>query len=376
MFSSLRRILAVFLKELIQMRRDRMTIGMILAIPIMQLVMFGYAINGDPRNLPTVLRVHEHSVFSRSLITALENTRYFRIVASTTSEARASTMLANGEAAFVLTVPAGFSRAILRGERPSVLLEADASDPAASANAVSALQQLPASVFQQDLKDAGITLPPSAPPFDIVVQRRYNPEGVTALNIVPGLIGVILTMTMTLVTSMAVVKEFERGTMENLLAMPAKPHEVMFGKILPYVLLGYAQVVIIFAAARFLFDVPMAGSYSGLLLIVGIFIAANLSVGFTLSTLATNQAQAMQMTMFFFLPSILLSGFMFPFRGMPNWAQWIGEVLPITHFLRLVRAIMLKGTPIAEMADELWALLAFTAVMWVVAMLRYRRTLD
>jgi ABC-2 type transport system permease protein len=373
---ALHRIWAVFIKELIQMRRDRMTAGMVIGIPVMQLVLFGFAINSDPKHLPTVLVVQDHSAPARSLTAAMENTGYFDVSAVATTEAEAAAMMTRGEAAFIVTIPPGFSRALVRGERPQILVQADASDPSAAANAVAALAQLPQTALVRDLVGPLSSLRPQPPPFEIIVHRQYNPEGVTAFNVVPGLIGVILTMTMVLVTGMAVVKEFERGTMENLLALPPKPFEVMAGKILPYVGLGYVQVVVIFVAARFLFNVPMIGSYLDLALILGLFIAANLSVGFTLSTLASNQAQAMQMTMFYFLPSILLSGFMFPFRGMPVWAQWIGEALPITHFLRIVRGIMLKGNPLGTMWNDVWPLIAFTIVMWAVALARYRRTLD
>jgi ABC-2 type transport system permease protein len=373
---ALHRIWAVFIKELIQMRRDRMTAGMVIGIPVMQLVLFGFAINSDPKHLPTVLVVQDNSAPARSLTAAMENTGYFDVSAVATTEAEAAAMMTRGEAAFIVTIPPGFSRALVRGERPQILVQADASDPSAAANAVAALAQLPQTALVRDLVGPLSSLRPQPPPFEIIVHRQYNPEGVTAFNVVPGLIGVILTMTMVLVTGMAVVKEFERGTMENLLALPPKPFEVMAGKILPYVGLGYVQVVVIFVAARFLFNVPMIGSYLDLALILGLFIAANLSVGFTLSTLASNQAQAMQMTMFYFLPSILLSGFMFPFRGMPVWAQWIGEALPITHFLRIVRGIMLKGNPLGTMWNDVWPLIAFTIVMWAVALARYRRTLD
>jgi ABC-2 type transport system permease protein len=373
---ALHRVWAVFIKELIQMRRDRMTVALVIGIPVMQLLLFGFAINSDPKHLPTVLVVKDHSTAARSVTAAMENTRYFDIVHQAESEAEADAWMTRGDAAFIVTIPPGFSRALMRGDRPQILVQADASDPSAAANAVGALAQLPQTALARELNGPLAALQPTPPPFEVVVHRQYNPEGITAYNVVPGLIGVILTMTMVLVTGMAVVKEFERGTMENLLALPPQPAEVMAGKIMPYIILGYFQVVVIFVAARLLFNVPMVGSFLDLGLILGLFIAANLSVGFTMSTLAFNQAQAMQMTMFYFLPSILLSGFMFPFRGMPVWAQWIGEALPITHFLRIVRGIMLKGNPLGSMWNDVWPLLLFTVVMWAVALLRYRRTLD
>jgi ABC-2 type transport system permease protein len=373
---ALHRIWAVIIKELIQMQRDRMTGGMILGIPVMQLVLFGFAINSDPKHLPTVLVVQDHSAPARSIVAAMENSGYFAITSVAESEGVARALMTRGEAAFIVTIPPGFSRALVRGERPQILVQADASDPSAASNAVAALSQLPQTALVRELTGPLASLQTGPPPFEVVVHRQFNPEGITAFNVVPGLIGVILTMTMVLVTGMAVVKEFERGTMENLLALPPKPFEVMAGKIIPYIILGYVQVLVIFVAARLLFDVPMAGSYLDLSVIVLLFIAANLSVGFTFSTLAQNQAQAMQMTMFYFLPSILLSGFMFPFRGMPAWAQWIGEALPITHFLRIVRGIMLKGNPLGSMWNDIWPILVFTVVMWGVALVRYRRTLD
>jgi ABC-2 type transport system permease protein len=370
------RITAVFLKELIQMRRDRLTFGMIIGIPVIQLVLFGFAINSDPKHLPAALNVQDPSVFSRTLVRALENSGYFRIEHVISGEREAEALMAAGRVAFIVTVPPEFSRELARGERPQILVEADASDPSAAANAIAAVSQLPATVFNRDMSGALSALRGSAPPFDVVVHRRYNPEGISAYNVVPGLIGVILTMTMVLITALAVTREVERGTMENLLAMPLQPFEVMAGKILPYIFVGYIQVVVVILAALILFGVPMLGSYFDLSIALALFIAANLSVGFTISTVAANQLQAMQMTFFFFLPSILLSGFMFPFRGMPEWAQWIGEILPNTHFMRIVRGVMLKGNGLFEMVNDLWPLAAFMLAAMAVALLRYRRTLD
>lgn len=373
---SLQRIFAVVLKELIQMRRDRLTFGMILGIPVVQLMLFGYAINSDPKHLPTALNVQDQSVYSRTLIAALQNSDYFRIEHVINGEKAGHDLLASGEVAFVVTVPPDFSRALARGDRPQLLIEADASDPSAAANAVAAISQLPATVFNRELSGTLSPLRPTPPPFEVVVHRRYNPEGISAYNVVPGLIGVILTMMMVLITALAVTREVERGTMENLLAMPLQPFEVMIGKILPNILVGYIQASVIFIAARLLFGVPMLGSYLDLSVVIAAFIAANLAIGFTISTVAANQLQAMQMTVFFFLPSILLSGFMFPFRGMPEWAQWIGTVLPNTHFMRIVRGVMLKGSGLGEMLSDLWPLLAFMIGAMAIALLRYRRTLD
>ena len=373
---SFSRIFAVFLKELIQMRRDRLTFGMIIGIPVLQLVLFGFAINSDPKHLPTALNVQDSSLYSRTLVRALENTGYFHVEHIVKSEREAAALIAAGRVAFVVTIPPEFSRSLARGDKPNVLVEADASDPAAAANAVAAVSQLPSTVFNRDLSGALSGLRATPAPFAVVVHRRYNPEGISAYNVVPGLVGVVLTMTMVLITALAVTREVERGTMENLLAMPLQPFEVMAGKILPYIFMGYIQVIFVLAAARLLFSVPMLGSYIELSVALAAFIAANLAIGFTISTVAANQLQAMQMTFFFFLPSILLSGFMFPFRGMPDWAQWIGEILPNTHFMRIVRGVMLKGNHLPEMVNDLWPLLAFMFAAMALALMRYRRTLD
>ncbi|MCE2968945.1 MAG: ABC transporter permease [Burkholderiales bacterium] len=372
---SWRRVWAVLLKEFIQLKRERLTFAMVLGIPVIQLILFGYAINSDPRHLPTALVVADNGPFAASVVAALQNTAYFTVVAQTTQE-QADRMILEGDVQFALVIPSDFSTRLLRGERPAIAVYADATDPAATGSALAALAALPQVALINDLKGPLAHLAPWADPFQIVVHRRYNPEGITAYNVVPGLIGVILTMTLILMTSMAVTRERERGTLENLLATPVRPFEMMTGKILPYMLIGYLQVVVIYAAARLLFAVPMAGSFGLLSVAVLIFMLSLLTVGFTFSTLAASQVQSMQMTLFFFLPNILLSGFMFPFRGMPVWAQWIGKALPLTHFLRIVRAIMLKGAGPLEVLPQVWPILAFTAVVGAVALTRYRQTLD
>ena len=373
---SLARTWAVFVKEFQQILRDRLTFAMAVGIPILQLVLFGYAINSDPKQLPTAVVTAEQGPLVRSLVTALQHSGYFRVVQSGGSEAQADAAMARGEVQFVVVVPPGFERALLRGQRPTLFVAADATDPAAAGNAIAALGNLAPQALAHDLKGPLRALAATPPPYELRVHRRYNPEGLSRVNIVPGLIGTILTMTMIMFTGLAMTRERERGTMENLLATPARPAEVMLGKIAPYVVIGYLQLVVIMGAAWVLFAVPMVGSRPLLGAMIGVFIVANLAVGFTFSTLARNQLQAVQMTLFFFLPSMLLSGFMFPFAGMPRWAQWIGEVLPLTHFLRIVRGIMLKGSSLAELLPELWALLAFTIVVSAVALLRYRQTLD
>ena len=367
---------AIFVKEFQQILRDRLTFAMAVMIPIMQLVLFGYAINTDPKHLPMAVVAAEQGPLVRSLSTALQNTGYFNVVMNGTTESAANTAMLRGEVQFILIVPAQFERELVRGQRPVLYLAADATDPAAAGNAISALNLVAAQALRHDLRGPLAALQPQPPPFDLRIHRRYNPEGLSRLNIVPGLIGTILTMTMIMFTGLAMTRERERGTMENLLATPVRPVEVMIGKILPYVAIGYVQLLVILGAAWLLFSVPMEGSFALLLGMIGVFIVANLAVGFTFSTLARNQLQAVQMTLFFFLPSMLLSGFMFPFAGMPRWAQWIGELLPLTHFLRIVRGIMLKGAGLAELLPELWALLAFTLAAGTLALLRSRRTLD
>ncbi len=369
---SFSRWLGILIKEFIQLKRDRLTFGMIVGIPILQLLLFGFAINSDPRHLPTAVVMADPGPFARAYVAALRNSDYFDLRGSV-DEREADRLLAQGDVLFVVTFPPGFHRDLVRGRSPTVLVEADATDPMATAGAIAVLNKLGAEVFAADLP--GLERPPAAA-IDLRVQRRYNPEGITAYNIVPGLMGVILTMTMVLMTGLAMTRERERGTFENLLATPATPLEVMTGKIVPYILIGLIQVSLILAAARWIFDVPMFGNLLVLYAVVLLFICANLTLGITFSSLARNQLQAMQMTFFFFLPSMLLSGFMFPFRGMPHWAQVIGEGLPLTHFLRIVRGIMLKGNGWLETWPNVWPLLVFMGVVMAIGFKRYRKTLD
>ena len=372
----LTRLGGVMIKEFIQMKRDRMTFGMIVGIPVVQLIMFGFAINADPKNLPIAVVSADNSVYSRSLIRAMENTKYFTVVTVAQSEAEANRLLEVGDVQFVVTIPIDFSRKLVRGEQPSLLIEADATDPSATGNAIAALQALPRLALARDLVGPLQSLAARPDPIDLRVHRRYNPEGLSRYNIVPGLIGTILTMTMVMMTAFAITRERERGTMENLLATPVRPIEVMIGKIAPYIIVGYIQVSVILLAAKLLFAVPMVGSLLLLSSVLLLFIAANLALGFTFSTVAKNQLQAMQMSFFFLLPSILLSGFMFPFRGMPGWAQVIGELLPVTHFLRVIRGILLKGNGFTEIWPHLWPIALFMFVVATVALMRYRETLD
>lgn len=370
------RFWAMVVKEFIQMRRDRLTFGMMVGIPIMQLILFGFAINSDPKHLPAALLVADDGPLQRTLLSAIKNTTYFDFVRQVKTEAEGRDLLSRGEVQFVVNFPQNFNRDLLRGARPAILIEADATDPAATGNALGALPAFLDNALQNDLKGPLFYLAPANGPAALRVHALYNPEGLTQLNIVPGLLGVVLTMTMVMITALAITRERESGTMENLLSMPTRPFEVMIGKIIPYILVGYIQISLLLLAARFLFHVPMIGHLLLLFAAALVFIAANLSMGITFSTIAQNQRQAMQMGMFFFLPSILLSGFMFPFRGMPHWAQAVGEILPLTHFLRVVRGILLKGNGLAEIAPQLWPIALFTAVVLAVGVKRYRQTLD
>lgn len=363
-------------KEFIQMRRDRMTFGMMIGVPMLQLILFGYAINSDPKHLPTAIYSADNSLFSRTIVQAMRNSSYFDIVREPKNEAEINTLLAENTVQFAVTIPVDFSRKLLRGEQPDLLLEADATDPTAVGYAIAAMNALVPVVLNRDLAGPPSRLHAGSAPFNLVVQRHYNPENITQYNIVPGLMGVMLTMTMVMITALAITRERERGTMENLLSTPVRPGEVLIGKIVPYIGVGYVQVTLILLAAKFLFDVPMIGSLPLLVAMTFLFIVANLAVGITFSTIAKNQLQAMQMAFFFFLPSLLLSGYMFPFRGMPVWAQDIGECLPLTHFLRVVRGILLKGNGLAEIAPDLWPIALFLLVMLAIGVNRYRQTLD
>jgi ABC-2 type transport system permease protein len=373
---NLRRLLSIVVKELRQLRRDRLTFAMIVGIPIVQVLLFGFVINSDPKSLPTAVVDYDRTDLTRSIAATLANTGYFAFVPAPASAADADAMLARGEIQFAVVFPAGFSRQLLRGERPSALVAADATDPAATGNALAALVQASSVALAHDLTGPLASLSPAAMPFTLDVQRRYNPEGVTEYNIVPGLLAVILQLTMVMMTAFAITRERERGTYEGLLATPVLPLEVMTGKISPYIVVGLVQSVIILLAARYLFGVPMVGSLALLGATMMLYIAALLALGYAISTLAANQLQAMQMTFFFFLPTMLLSGFMFPFRGMPPWAQVLGEVFPATHFLRIVRGILLKGNGASDIVAHVWPIALFMLAVGALAMWRYRQTLD
>ena len=375
---SLSRILAILSKEFTQLVRDRLTYAMIIGIPIIQLLLFGYAINSDPKHLPAAVLVQDQGQFSRSILGALQRSDYFDIAYSARSPAEMNRLIERGSVQFAITIPGDFTRRVVRRDRPEILVEADASDPAATGGAVAALAQLPQYALANDLKGplAASAAPPTPQPFEVVVHRRYNPESITAYNIVPGLVATILSMTLVIMTALAMTREVERGTMETLLSTPVRPIEVMIGKLTPYVMVGVIQATLILTMARILFGVPMAGGWPALVLGIFLFIVGSLSLGFLVSTVARNQLQAMQMGFFYFLPSILLSGFLFPFRGMPSWAQWIGSVVPVTHMLRIVRGSMLKGVGIVDALPSLGALALFVLIVATLAVRQYRTTLD
>jgi ABC-2 type transport system permease protein len=367
---------AVIIKEFIQMRRDRLTFAMMVGVPMIQLILFGFAINSNPKHLPTAVYAADNSTFARTIVWGLRNSSYFDITREAHSAAEIEKWLAENQVQFAVTVPVDFSRKLLRGEKPDLLLEADATDPSAVGFANAAVSQLATTVINRDLTGPLAKLQSSAPPFNIVSHQHYNPESISQYNIVPGLIGVMLTMTMIMTTGLAITRERERGTMENLLSTPVHPGEVILGKIVPYILIGYIQMTLVLLAAKFIFSVPIIGSVPLLVALTFLFLIANLSVGITFSTVAKNQLQAVQMAFFYFLPNMLLSGYMFPFRGMPDWAQDIGECLPLTHFLRIVRGILLKGNGLAECLTDLWPIALFVVAALTLAVKRYRQTLD
>lgn len=368
--------MAVITKEFIEMRRDKGTFGMIIGIPLIQLILFGYAINTNPRNLPTAIVNADHSEFATRILNGMQNSTYFKFISPGSTEAEARQLIKRGKVQFVVNFPPNFSHDLVKGLQPELLLEADATDPAATSRALSVFNDLASTSLKEELQGVLQPLNGKNPSYQPVIHSIYNPLAITAFNIVPGLLGVVLTMTLVVVTALGITREYERGTMENLLSTPLKPLEVMVGKILPYIIVGYIQTLFILVLAKVLFGVPMQGSILLLLVLCLPFIAANLAMGLTFSTLASNQLQAVQSAMFYFLPSILLSGFMFPFRGMPEWAQWIGSMLPLTHFLIIVRGILLKGNGFYDVWQETIPIMIFFVIVMLVGFKRYRQTLD
>ena len=373
---SFSRIKAVLFKEFVQMRRDRTTFAMMVGVPIMQLIMFGFAINSDPRHLPTALIDRDHSTFSRSIIAAVENSTFMDITCRPSTEQAAESLMREGKINFIFIIPENFGRDLVRGENPQVLMVADATDPSATSGAANSLKEIVRSGLRRDLSGALSSVADKPPSVEVVLHKRYNPAGITQYNIIPGLLAIIIAMTMTMITAVAITREKERGTMENLLAMPIKPIEMMTGKIAPYVIIGYVQTVIVLLASEFIFEIPIVGSLLLLFGAVSIYIVVNLMIGFLFSSIADTQMQALQMTFFLLLPQILLSGFLFPFLGMPRWAQYIGEALPATHFMRLMRGIMLKGADGVDLLSSFWPLGVIMVVVGTVAMIRYNETLD
>src|SRR5215831_13933060 len=364
------RTYAMMVKEFIQLKRDRVSFAMIIMIPLVQLLLFGYAINSNPRHLPTAILLQEQSDLGRSILKAIENTKYFDITHVVHTEAEFDQLLASGTVLFAIEFPANFERSLRRGDMPAILVAADATDPVAASSAIAALGPLVQTALVHDR-----AIPEGAPPpFEVRTHARYNPAANTSLNIVPGLVGTILTMTMLIFTALSVTREIERGTMESLLSMPITPFEIMLGKIVPYIIVGFVQASLIIGIGITLFGVPVLGNLAVLAALSTLFIATNLSIGYTFSTLAQNQLQAMQMSIMFFLPNILLSGFLFPFAGMPVWAQWVGEALPLTHFLRIVRSIMLKGSSLSDLRYDALALFLLMLVAMTIAVTRFRRT--
>src|SRR5450759_2048006 len=367
-----RKTWAMLVKEFIQLKRDRVSLAMIAMMPLVQLMLFGYAINTTPRDLPTAVLLQEHSDLARSILAALENTKYFKVTQLPKTEAELDQLLASGKVLFAIEIPANFERLVRRGDKPAMLVVADATDPVAAGSALGALGQVVQTALVHDR-----AVPDSAAlPFEIRTHARYNPAGVTQLNIVPGLVGTILTMTMLIFTALSVTREIERGTMENLLSMPITPVEIMLGKIVPYIMVGFVQAALIIGVGVVLFGVPIVGNLTVLAALSTLFIATNLSIGYTFSTVAQNQLQAVQMSLMFFLPNILLSGFLFPFAGMPTWAQYVGEALPLTHYLRIVRSVMLKGSSVVDLRYDAVALFVLMLVAMTIAVTRFRRTLD
>ena len=376
--SALVRIVAVMVKEFTQLRRDRITYAMILVMPLVQLLLFGYAINTDPRHLPAAVVSYDHSRMANALVTALQTSSYVDVTHQPSSEAEMDRLMRRGSITLGLTIPPDFTHRVLKGERAQLLAEVDASDPIAASGVTAAVAALPTQALKHDLAGTGVRQP-GKPPFEVVIHRLYNPEGINAYNVVPGLLAIILSMTLVMMTAMAVTREFERGTMESLLATPATPFEVMIGKLLPYIAVGVVQTGVILFLARLLFDIPLAQSGAGwFALIVGIvlFIISNLTLGYLFSTLVRSQLQAMQVSMFYIMPSLFLSGFMFPFSGLPRWAQWLGELLPITHFIRIIRGALLKDQALRDMRPDILALAAFLVIAATVTVARSRTTLD
>ncbi|HTM46761.1 MAG TPA: ABC transporter permease [Polyangiaceae bacterium] len=368
---------AIARKELLQLKRDRATLAMMVVLPVMQLLLFGYAINTDVRHIPTVVYDQDQSAGSRDLWRSMEATRFYDVVGQVRSYQEVERAIRSGMARVALVVPPRFSSDLKRGRTAHAQLVVDGSDPQVVASATNTAASLVAArsselVLTRLSKVSGAKPQPA---IELEPNTWYNPDLRTAIYVVPGLIGVILTMTMVMLTSMAIARERERGTLEQLIVSPVKNIELMIGKILPYVIIGYVQMTLVLFVGRAIFGVPLVGSLPLLYCLVFVFISANLALGLVFSTLAKTQQQAMQMSFFFLLPNILLSGFMFPFEGMPKPAQWIAQGLPLTHFLRVVRGITLKGAGFEDVVGEVIWMGGILTVLVTLATLRFSKKL-
>ena len=374
---SFSRIVAIVKKEFVQMRRDKLTLAMMIGIPIVQLIIFGFAINSNPKHLSTyILNGDGQSQFTRHFISSLQNSKYFDIKGTLYSPDKAQHNMLSGKATFIITIPPGFNNKLIRGENPEILLEADSVDPQTIGSALAVANIVFKNSVSTFAKGSLQYLKGSDDLVQLKIHRNYNPNQIMQFSTVPSLLGVILTLTLVFVTALSMTREAERGTMENLLCMPVRPIEVLLGKIGPYIVMGLIQMVLIVILGHYLFNVPVNGNILLLLLMGLVFIIATLSVGIVFSTIARNQLQAVQMSMFFFLPSIMLSGFMFPFKAMPVWAQYIGQCLPLTHFNIIVRGIMIKGAGFKDLQMQLYYIVIFMVIVLTIGVLRYRKTLD
>lgn len=373
---SWQRLIAIIKKEFIQLKRDRGTLGMIIMLPIIQLLLFGYAINTDPKNLPTAIISEDNTFLTRSIVAGLQNSEYFRVTHHISSDKQGNKLLKQGKVFFVISIPDNFTQNVIRGAKPEILLQADATDPTAISNAVSSLNGITNKIIQENMKGNLSYLKNQPSPFSIIVHKLYNPEGFTKYNIVPGLIGLVLIFSGVMMTALAITREREKGTMENLLSMPIKPIEIMMGKIIPFVFIGLFQVGIVLLIAYFLFSIPIFGSVLLLFSCSLLFIICNLAIGFLISTIAKNQTQALQMSVFVILPSVVMTGFMFPFQAMPIWAQAIAKCIPLTYFLKIARGIILKGADFIDIFPNLWPLGVIVAFLTIITLHIYKNSLD
>lgn len=372
------RIKGLIRKEFILIIRDRGTIAMLVILPIMLLIVFGFAINLDPKNLPTAIISYDHSPLTRNFISGLQTSGYFNIVNTTTDVNLVREKLNSGKISFAMTIPANFTKKYIRGENPQLLVEIDGSDPGSSASALGNVLPILNLAIQQ-FNERGLA-PPMPSTFErtvnLTIHRMYNESNRSAFNIVPGLIGVLLTITMVMLTSTAITSEFESGTMEMLLSTPLLPTEIILGKVIPYIVLGYLQLTSVLIFGKLLIHIPIQGSLFLLYVAAAPFIIANLMVGMIFSAIATTPMQAMQLSTFYQLPSMFLSGYVFSFYGMPLWAQWIGTCLPMTYFMRITRGIMLKGSDMVQIVPNILPIIVIALLLIILTRMVFRKTLD